>query len=183
MPYALGDTAAPFTLPRAGGGEVTIDPAARAATVLIWTCNHCPYALAWHERIQQVIRDYADADVAFAQINANDAVKYPDDSLEKMAERVAAGEFASDYLRDEVQSLSKQWAARVTPDVFVLDADGRIVYKGAPDGDHEDPSQRAQYLRDAIDAVLAGGTPERDSTPARGCKVKWTVDDQPNPYV
>jgi hypothetical protein len=71
----------------------------------------------------------------------------------------------------------------VTPDVFVLDAHGRIVYKGAPDADHDDPSQNAQHLRDVLDDVLAGRPARLSGTRAAGCKIKWTVDDQPNPYV
>ena len=183
MPYAVGDLTTSFTLPRAGGGRSTVETAGAPATVLVWTCNHCPYALAWHDRIQEVIRDYAGRGVAFAQINANDEEKYPADSFTEMERRVDAGEFASDFLQDAEQSLSKQWGARVTPDVFVLDADGRIVYRGAPDADHGDPAQNAAHLRDVLDDVLAGRPARIDGTPAAGCKIKWTVDDQPNPYV
>ena len=183
MPYAVGDLTESFTLPRARGGEATIETSGAAATVLVWTCNHCPYALAWHDRIQDVIRDYTGRGVAFAQINANDEVKYPADSFAEMERRVDAGEFASDFLRDAEQSLSKRWGARVTPDVFVLDADGRIVFRGAPDADHGDPTQNAAHLRGVLDDVLAGRPSRIDGTPAAGCKIKWTVDDQPNPYV
>lgn len=183
MPYAIGDIAEPFTLPRAGGAEVRIDPTTAPATVVVWTCNHCPYALAWHDRLQALIRDYTPAGVQFAQVNANDAVKYPADSLAEMERRVAEGDFASPYLHDAEQSLSKRWGARVTPDVFVLDGDARVVYLGSPDGDHEDESQNASYVRDALDAVLSGRSPALQGTRAKGCKIKWTVDDQPNPYV
>jgi hypothetical protein len=182
-PYVVGDIVEAFALPRAGGGSVTFVPGLDPATVLIWTCNHCPYALAWHDRIQELVRDYEGRGVRFAQINANDAVKYPADSFAEMERRVADGEFASDYLRDDDQSLSKRWAARVTPDVFVIDGEGRIVYKGVPDGDHEDESQNAQFVRDVLDDVLARRPPRSSGTKAKGCKIKWTVDDQPNPYV
>jgi hypothetical protein len=183
MPYAVGDLTESFTLPRAGGGEATVLTSGAPATVIVWTCNHCPYALAWHDRIQDAIRDYAPRGVAFAQVNANDQEKYPADSLAEMEKRVAAGDFASDYLQDVEQSLSKQWGARVTPDVFVLDAEGRLVYRGAPDADHGDPAQNAQNLRDVLDDVLAKRPARLDGTKAAGCKIKWTVDDQPNPYV
>lgn len=183
MAYTVGDLTESFTLPRAGGGEVTVVTSGAPATVIIWTCNHCPYALAWHDRLQEVVRDYGGRDVVFVQVNANDEEKYPADSFAEMEKRVEAGEFASDFLRDSEQSLSKQWGARVTPDVFVLDPNGRIVYKGAPDGDHDDPSQNAQHLRDVLDDVLAGRPARLSGTRAAGCKIKWTVDDQPNPYV
>jgi peroxiredoxin len=183
MAYAVGDTVDSFTLPRAGGGEVTLDPAAAKATVVVWTCNHCPYALAWHDRLQAVARDYRDRGVRMLQINANDAQKYPRDSFEQMQERVSAGEFASDYLRDEEQALSKTWGARVTPDVFVLDATGRIVYRGAPDSDHDEPTENATWLRTALDEVLEGRPVSLPETKPRGCSVKWIINDQPNPYV
>lgn len=182
MPYALGDSVEAFTLPNAGGGDLTVDFAA-PATVLVWTCNHCPYALAWHERIQQVVRDYAGRGVRVIQINANDEVKYPLDSFAAMKERVASGELASDYLRDADQLVSKHWGAKVTPDVFVIDASGALAYRGAPDADHDDESLNAQWLRDALDDVLAGRSPGLAETKPKGCAVKWIVNDQPNPYA
>lgn len=183
MPHAVGDTVAPFTFPRAGGGEVTLAPENAAATVVVWTCNHCPYALAWHERIQQVARDYAGRGVRMIQINANDADTHPQDSFAAMEARVDAGELASDYVRDEEQLISKEWGARVTPDVFLLDPEGRIVYRGAPDADHDDPSQNAAYLRAALDDLLSGGPVATPETKPRGCGIKWIVNDQPNPHL
>jgi hypothetical protein len=182
MAYALGDVVDVFSLPQAGGEPYTVDFTA-AATVVVWTCNHCPYALAWHDRLQDVARDYGDRGAAFVQINANNSAKYPLDSFDRMVERVAAGELASPYLRDEEQTLSKVWGARVTPDVFVVDGDRRVVYRGAPDEDHEDPLRRARWLRDSLDAVLSGRTVARPVTKPMGCAVKWIVNDQPDPYA
>ncbi len=173
MALSIGDVAPSFTLPRADGGDVTLTAAAAPATVVVWTCNHCPYALAWHERLQAVARDYAGRGVKFLQVNANDATRYPADSLAKMAERVAAGEFASDYLHDADQSVTRQWGAQVTPDVFVLDSTGRLVYRGAPDADYNDESLRAGYLREALDDLLAGRAVGRPETEPKGCSVKW----------
>ena len=82
MGYQLGDTVAPFTLPRVEGGELTVDPTTAPATVVVFTANHCPYALAWHERIQQVARDYRDREVLLVQINANNQMTHPTDSTE-----------------------------------------------------------------------------------------------------
>src|SRR5262245_42996626 len=141
MGYEVGDMVATFTLPQAEGGELTIDPTTAAATVVVFTANHCPYALAWHERIHQVARDYASAAVAVVQINANDQVTHPGDSTEASSKRVAAGEFAGPYLRDEPQELTRLWGAERTPDVFVVDATGTLVYRGAPDSDYDDDLQ------------------------------------------
>jgi peroxiredoxin len=173
MGYQLGDTVAAFTLPRVDGGELTVDPAAAEATVVVFTANHCPYALAWHERIQLVAREHADASVQFIQINANDEVTHPGDSTEASAKRVAAGEFAGPYLRDTAQDLTRTWGAEKTPDVFVVDNAGTLVYRGAPDGDYDDDAQAAIYLREALAAVLTGAPVVRSQTPSVGCGIKW----------
>jgi peroxiredoxin len=170
-----------FTLPAAGGGEVSLEEisAGRAATVVVFTCNHCPYARAWHDRLQDVARDYADR-VGFVQISSNDGTRYPKDSFEMMEERVAVGEFASPYLYDESQAVARAWGATVTPHVFVIDANGEIVYEGAPDGFHA-PSLRdwngesGQWLREALDDVLAGREVARPRTEAVGCSMKWNA--------
>lgn len=77
------------------------------------------------------------------------------------------------YLHDATQEVAHAYGAKVTPDVFVLDAEGRLRYRGAPDGDYEDPGQQAGWLRDALDAVLAGEAPARAETKPVGCSIKW----------
>ena len=77
------------------------------------------------------------------------------------------------YLHDATQEVAHAYGARVTPDVFVLDAERRLRYRGAPDGDYDDPGQHAEWLRDALDAVLAGESPARAETKPVGCSIKW----------
>lgn len=177
MGYQLGDTVAAFTLPLAEGGDLTVDPTAAAATVVVFTANHCPYALAWHGRIQQVARDYSGDGVQVVQINANDAATHPADSTQASARRVANGELAGPYLRDEPQDVARAWGAERTPDVFVVDHAGTLVYRGAPDADYEDESQNAGYVRDALDAILGGRPVALAQTEPRGCTIKWRTTD------
>ncbi len=162
-----------FTLPDTDGRDTALDAAGAAATVVVFTCNHCPYALAWHERINDVARDYADRGVRVLQVNSNDAARYPRDSLDAMRERVAAGEFATPYLHDESQAVARAWGAKVTPDVFVLDGEGRVVYRGAPDADYGRPGLAAGWLRAALDDVLAGREVANAETKPVGCTIKW----------
>jgi len=143
------------------------------ATVVVWTCNHCPYALAWHDRIVQAARDYEERGVRFLAVNSNDADRYPHDSLDAMRERVEAESWPFPYLHDSSQDAARAWAAQVTPHLYVLDADLRVRYEGAPDADHMEPGEEAAWLRDALDAVLEGAEPERSSTAAVGCSIKW----------
>jgi peroxiredoxin len=168
----IGERAPAFTLPDTSGDPHGPDGA--TATVIVFTCNHCPYALAWHERIVEVANDYADRDVVMLAINPNDAERYPRDSAEAMLARVEQGEFDGvPYLRDESQQVARAYNAKTTPDVFVLDAEGNLRYRGAPDRDHDDPSQSASWLRGALDAVLEGRDPDPSETPPVGCSIKW----------
>jgi peroxiredoxin len=143
------------------------------ATVVYWTCNHCPYALAWEDRIHAVAADYAERGVRVLAINSNDGERYPADSPDAMAARVAEEGWSYPYLHDESQEVARAWGAERTPHVFVLDGDLAVRYEGAPDADYEDESQAAAWLREALDAVLAGEQVARPRTEAVGCTIKW----------
>ncbi|MGA2319690.1 MAG: thioredoxin family protein [Solirubrobacteraceae bacterium] len=173
MSLAIGAPAPTFTLPDRDGVPTPLHDGERAATVVVFTCNHCPYALAWHDRLQAVARDYRARGVRTLQINANDAERYPRDSLAAMSARVSAGEFAGPYLHDATQEVACAWGAAVTPDVFVLDGEGRLAYHGAPDADHGEEALAAGWLRDALDDVLARRPVARAETRPVGCSIKW----------
>jgi peroxiredoxin len=174
MSVSIGAEAPDFSLPDTGGSEWSAgDGDGVQATVVVFTCNHCPYALAWHDRIAQVARDYADRGVRVLAINANDAGRYPRDSFDAMRKRVAAEDWPMPYLRDESQEVARAYDAKTTPDVFVLDSERRLRYRGAPDSDYDDPSANAQWLRDALDAVLGGEMPSPAETKPVGCSIKW----------
>jgi len=169
---SIGAQAPAFTLPATDGSEHS--PGGAPATVVVFTCNHCPYALAWHDRLVDVARDYAPRGVKVLAVNPNDGERYPRDAFDAMKARVESdGGWPMPYLRDEDQTVARAFGAQTTPDVFVLGADGRLAYRGAPDADSDDPSLRAAWLRDALDAVLEGRAPERAETRPVGCSVKW----------
>jgi peroxiredoxin len=168
----IGDPAPAFELPDTDGAVHRLDGG--PATVVVFTCNHCPYALAWHDRLLDVARDYEARGVRLLAINPNDAVRYPRDSFEAMQERVRRdGGWPAPYLHDATQEVAAAYGARTTPDVFVVDADGRVAYRGAPDADYDDPGQGAAWLREALDAVLEGRRPARAHTEPVGCSIKW----------
>jgi len=174
MSFELGDPVPAFALADTEGTDhaVPTDPAP-PATVLVVTCNHCPYVIAWNPRLRAVAEEYAPRGVRFLAINANDAARFPADSPAAMARFVRDQSWPIPYLHDESQDVARALDAQVTPHVFVLDGDQRLGYRGAPDADHQDPSQDARYLRDALDAVLAGSAPANADTRPRGCSVKW----------
>ena len=167
----LGEAAPRFELPAAAGGTFSLDDG--APTAVVFTCNHCPYALAWHDRLLAVARDY-DGRARMLMVNPNDAERYPRDSFEAMRQRVEAdGGWPVPYLRDETQDVARGYGAKTTPDGFLVDGDGRLRYRGAPDADYGDPSQGAAWLRGALDAVLEGRDPQPAETDPVGCSVKW----------
>jgi peroxiredoxin len=169
---AIGEQAPAFALEDTQGH--THGPDGAPATVVVFTCNHCPYALAWHQRIVDAANDYADRGVTVLAVNPNDAERYPRDSLEAMRARVERGEFDGvPYLRDESQEVARAYDAKTTPDVYVLDPGRVLRYRGAPDADHDDPTQNAVFLRGALDAVLAGENPQPAETTPVGCSIKW----------
>ncbi|HVD57554.1 MAG TPA: thioredoxin family protein [Thermoleophilaceae bacterium] len=169
MTLSIGASAPAHELPDTEGNRHALHEDG-ATTVVVFTCNHCPYALAWHDRLAGVADDY---DVRFLAVNPNDAERYPSDSYEAMQKRVAEEGWSFPYLRDEDQEAARSFGAKTTPDVFVLDGEGRLRYRGAPDADHRDPSLEAAWLREALDALLAGEEIARPETDPVGCSVKW----------
>ena len=168
---SLGDTMSDFSLPDTEGQLQSLPDGMPA--VVFFTSNRCPYALAWHQRLLDAARDYRE-DVRFLAINANDAEASPPDSLELMRERYTAEDWGEvPYLRDETQSVAAAYGAQTTPDVFVLDAEHRLRYRGTPDEDCEDETLAGRLLREALDAILSGGeVPARPSLSV-GCPIKW----------
>ncbi|MGY1849298.1 thioredoxin family protein [Blastococcus sp. SYSU DS1021] len=172
----VGDTAPPIALPGTDGATVRLDPANHAATVVVFTANGCPYARAWHDRIQDVVRDYGTRDVAVLQIISNDESDHPEDSAEAMRRRADAGEVAGPFLRDVEQVAARAYGATATPEVFVIDRRGIVRYHGAPDGDHDDPAQRAGWVCEALEDMLAARAVARPVTSPAGCSIKWRVE-------
>jgi len=172
--FVVGEAAPELELPDTAGAIHALPALGAApATVVVWTCNHCPYALAWHDRLMAVARDFAGEGVRFLCVNSNDSERYPADSPAAMRERVEAGEFDCPYLHDASQEIAHSYGAQTTPDVFVLDPQLVLRYRGAPDADYENPSEHAAWLRDALDCVIRGAKVENAETKPVGCSIKW----------
>lgn len=170
-----GDRAIPFSLPGVDDQTHALtDYADKAAVAVIFSCNHCPYVKAWEDRMVQIQADYADRGVQLIAISSNDAQRYPDDSFPNMKRRAQEKGFNFPYLYDESQEIARAYGAERTPEVFLFDSDGVLRYHGAIDDNYDDPAAVQQtYLRDALEAVLAGQTPPVAQTPPVGCTVKW----------
>lgn len=172
---AVGTVAPPFSLPATDGKTYGLaDFADAAVLVVIFTCNHCPYAIANEDRLVGLQRAY-EGRAQLVAINPNDARSHPGDSFERMVERARDKGFNFPYLRDESQSVARAYDAACTPDVFVFDADRKLVYNGRIDDNWRDEKAVTQRdLEQVIDRTLAGephGLPEL--FPAMGCSIKW----------
>ena len=166
----LGDPAPDFDLPGIDGGRVALSDYEGKPVAVVFSCCHCPYVVAWEDRLNDAARDYGDQ-VGFVAVNSN--AGYLGDSLEDMARRSEEKGFVFPFLYDETQEVAAAYGAARTPEVFVFDAGHRLVYHGAPDSSHSDPDGAEPYLRPALDAALAGTAPEVRESPPVGCTIKW----------
>jgi peroxiredoxin len=174
MTLALGTEAPSFDLPGVDGRNHALgDYEDAAALALVQSCNHCPYVQAWEGRMSEIQRDYADRGVRLVAIGSNDADAYPEDSFDEMKRRSARLGFSFDYLYDADQSVARALGSQRTPEVFLFDRDRRLVYHGAIDDSRDERAVGRHYLREALDAVLAGEEPPMTETPPVGCSVKW----------
>jgi len=140
--------------------------------VVIVSCNHCPYVVAYEERIVKLSRELAPA--RFIAINANDVARYPADDMAHMIERAKERGFDFPYVRDDSQEIVRALGARFTPEVFVFDPSRALRYHGGIDDNHSNASAvRARNLFDAVRALEAGKAPNPAETQAIGCSVKW----------
>lgn len=146
----------------------------KSVMVVFFSCNHCPYVQAYEDRIMELQKEFAGKGVQFVAINANDAVGYPDDSFENMVKRAQERNFNFLYLRDEDQTVAKAFGATHTPHLFVFDSARTLAYTGRIDDNWKEPqSVTRRYLKEALDALVAGKRPAEAETFAIGCTIKW----------
>lgn len=142
--------------------------------VVVVSCNHCPYVVAYEPRMVALATEYAARKTGWFAVNANDATRYPDDGMEPMKARARERAFPFPYLRDDSQSFVRALGARFTPEVFVFDQERKLRYHGRIDDNHRDASRvTSNDLRNALDALLGGADAPVAETTAFGCSIKW----------
>jgi thiol-disulfide isomerase/thioredoxin len=171
---AIGADAPRFSLLNAADGKyVSFDPSKHKASVVVFTCNHCPYAKAFEPRIIELARQYAPKGVAFYAVNPNDDVAYPEETMDKMKARATSKGYPFPYLKDTDSTVASKYGARVTPHVFIVDPAGKVRYRGYVDDSAKVEERKHLGVTEALDAMLAGGTVKTTSTKAFGCSIKW----------
>ena len=179
----LGTNAPDFKLPDTDGKIVSLaDFKDKAALVVIFMCNHCPYVVHVRAGLAQFARDYAAKSVGIVGINSNDAKNYPADSPAKMKDEVAAAGYAFPYLYDETQAVAKAYRAACTPDFFLFDRGRRLVYRGQFDASRPGNGipVTGKDLRASLDATLAGQPTSMLQVASIGCNIKWKAGNEPD---
>jgi peroxiredoxin len=179
----LGTVAPDFTLPDTSGKHISLtDFKDRAALVVVFMCNHCPYVVHIRAGLAQLARDYAPKNVGLVGINANDVKNYPADSPAKMKAEADAAGYIFPYLYDETQAVAKSYRAACTPDIFLFDRGRRLVYRGQFDASRPGNGipVTGKDLRAALDAVLAGRTTSEFQVASMGCNIKWKPGNEPD---
>lgn len=172
-----GDKAIDFSLKNVDGTTVSLsDYSDQKGVILVFTCNPCPFAKAYEQRIIQLDQKYAAQGFPVVAINPNDAQVSPDDTFANMKERAEEKGYPFPYLKDETQEIYKAYGATRTPHIFLLENKGgtfRVAYIGAIDDNAMEVTAVSQrYVEAAIGALLSGSKPSPESTKAIGCTIK-----------
>ncbi len=172
--YVVGDKVENFSLRNVDGRYISLDsyPDAKGF-IVIFTCNHCPYAQLYEQRIINLHRKYEPKGFPVIAINPNDPDLFPDDSFEEMIKRANERNYPFAYLCDSAQSVYPKFGANRTPHVFVLNKNWVVRYIGAIDDNAETASAvKQKHVESAVNAMLRGERPNPDFTRAIGCTIK-----------
>ena len=177
MGYEPGDVVTGFSLANANGeGEVTLDEImTEVGAVVLFECNHCPYVVGSINRINRAATKAAELGMGFVGINSNDASVYAEDSFENMQKRADKG-MPYPYLYDETQEVALAWGAKRTPEFYLLNGEGEVVYRGRLDNSPRNAMEATtRDLADAMDSLSMGDLPPVNRTESIGCSVKWKL--------
>lgn len=175
--YKVGDVATDFSLSNTKGEMVSLaDYADAKGFIVVFTCNTCPYSVAYEDRINALDAKYKSKGYPVIAINPNDPAARTGESLDDMKTRAAEKGFTFPYLQDKGQHIYPKYGATRTPHVFILEKQekGSVVqYIGAIDDSSRNPKKvKQRYVEDAVDALLAGQQPKVTTTKAIGCSIK-----------
>jgi len=157
------------------GKEIAVaDVKGAKGTLVVFTCNACPYAKGWEDRIVALGNEYKSKGIGVIAVNANDPGKVSEDGYDQMKTRAQEKHFGFPYVVDATSGLAKAYGATRTPEAFLFDAQGKLVYHGTIDDNMQDPEKvSSRYLSDALAAVSSGKDVPVKETKAMGCGIKF----------
>ena len=176
--YQVGDYVTDFSLENVDGTTVSMaDYPDAKGFMVVFTCNECPYAKLYQDRLIALHNDYAPKGYPVIAINPNDPVRSPADAMKNMRERAEQKNYPFPYLQDKTQQVTRAFGATNTPHLYILQKEQgklRVAYIGTIDDNYKDASQVAKpYVRNALDALLSGEPITKTTTKAIGCTIKW----------
>lgn len=170
----IGDPMPSFSLHATDGMTVDSSTIKDPVLVVVFTCNHCPYAQAYEDRLNNLMDHFDEEGVQFVLINSNDAENYPEDSFDQMKVKREEAGWSCPYCFDESQEVAKAYGALCTPHCFAFDRERTLKYKGRIDDNWEHPDQVTENnLHDAIEALVKDEEPPVHEANAIGCSIKW----------
>lgn len=176
--YSVGDEASGFTLPSVDGEQVSLDELGKKGALVIFSCNTCPYVVAYEDRMIALHNTYAPQGYPVIAINSNDDKVSPGDSFDEMKKRAKEKEFPFPYVYDKSQEVIKAYGGTRTPHVYLLNKEnGKYIVKyiGAIDNNYQDATAVTErYVENAMRDVLENKKVAVETTKAIGCTVKWT---------
>jgi thiol-disulfide isomerase/thioredoxin len=171
---ALGAQGAGFDLKGTDGKMHSLDSVkGTKGTAIIFTCNECPFAKGYEDRLIGLAKLYQPKGIGFVAINANDPKIVSGDGFEFMVKRAQEKNLPYPYVLDETQATATAYGAKVTPHVFLLDASGRLVYRGRVDDSLQEDKVTTRDFASALDALVSGQPVKVAETKAFGCGVKY----------
>lgn len=172
---SIGKSITPFTSPMAQGGEFTFSKFPNAkAFAIVFTCNHCPFAELYTERMNQFHRIYEPMGIPLIAVNPMDSLIYEDETLEEMQRKVVRDSIVYPYVQDHSQSIARMFNATYTPQVFVIQkilGVWNIVYQGIIDDNGTNPELATSHLKQTADAILQHKPIPRPYIASFGCKI------------
>jgi peroxiredoxin len=176
----IGAAAPDFSLPGVDGRTYRLSDFQAPVFVYIQGCNHCPYVIAYLERLKAYAAEYGPKGVDFVMVNSNDVDQYEDDSFPAMQRFAKEHALPFPYLYDESQEVAKAYRTFRTPELLVFDRDRKLAYHGRIDDNPKEPDKATAFeFRDALEALLAGRPVPVAETFAVGCTVKWKPGNEP----
>ncbi len=152
----------------------------KKGTLVLFSCNHCPYVKAWEERIASIGNSYQSKGVGVVAINSNDPAVFAEDSFAEMQQRAKERGFRFPYVVDATSDVARAFGATRTPEVFLFDAAGKLFYHGAIDDNSRHADEvKEHYLRDALEALLANKTIDKPERKFIGCRIKERQGSKP----
>ena len=170
----IGETGPSFSLMGTDGKTYSLtDYKEKKGVAVIFTCNACPYAKAFEDRINKLAKEFSPKGIAFVAINPNDPGRVPEDSYDNMVKRAKEKAFVFPYVYDSTSEVATAYGAKVTPHVFLLDGDYKLVYRGRIEDETEAKKSKSHDLKNALNALLASKKITTAETKAFGCSIKW----------